>query len=139
MNIGFPSVSTALLQRNLNAPQPDAGTGETFEQTLASATSGTSSEADKLKSAAKQFEALMVGEVLKAARSSSDGGWLGTGDDQSGQLAMELGEQQLAQALASTGGLGIARMVTKSLQAKTASSDSPSPAQVHPLSMDSKL
>jgi len=130
MNIGFPSVSTALLQRNLNAPQPDTGTGETFEQTLADATSGTSSEPDKLKNAAKQFEALMVGEVLKAARASSDGGWLGTGDDQSGQLAMELGEQQLAQALASTGGLGIAKMVTKSLEhkpAKTADSDSPTP------------
>src|SRR4030081_2827849 len=128
MNIGFPSISTALLQRNLNAPAPDAGTGETFQQTLASATSGTSSEPDKLKNAAKQFEALMVGEVLKAARASSDGGWLGTGDDQSGQLAMELGEQQLAQALASTGGLGIARMVTKCLEhkpAKPASPDSP--------------
>ena len=128
MNIGFPSVSTALLQRNLNAPQPDTGTGETFEQTLADATSGTSSEPDKLKNAAKQFEALMVGEVLKAARASSDGGWLGTGDDQSGQLAMELGEQQLAQALASTGGLGIAKMVTKSLEHKPAApakTDSP--------------
>ena len=68
----------------------------------------------------------MVGEVMKAARASSDGSWLGTGDDQAGQLAMDMAEQQFSQALASSGGLGIAKMVTSSLargQAKAASTD----------------
>jgi Rod binding domain-containing protein len=81
---------------------------------------------DKVAKAAKDFEALMVGEVMKAARASSDGSWLGTGDDQAGALAMDMAEQQFAQALASGGGLGIAKMVTSSLargQAKTASTD----------------
>jgi hypothetical protein len=35
------------------------------------------------------------------------GGWMGTGDDQSADSAMELAEEQFAQALASRGGLGL--------------------------------
>jgi Rod binding domain-containing protein len=89
---------------------PAAGAhGETFHQALAQA---SSAKPDKVANVAKQFEALMIGQVLKSARESSDGGWLDEGDDQTGQLAMELGEQSLSEAMASRGTLGIAKLVT---------------------------
>jgi Rod binding domain-containing protein len=82
---------------------------------------------DKVSDTAKQFEALVIGQLLKSAREASQGGWLGTGDDQTGQLALEMAEQGLAQALAARGGIGIAKMVTPLLrrdEAKAANSAS---------------
>lgn len=79
---------------------------------------------EKLAKAAKDFEALMIGEVLKAAHQSSDGGWLGAGEDQSGGLAVEMAEQQFAQALSAGGGLGIAKLLTTNLS-RTANSGNP--------------
>jgi Rod binding domain-containing protein len=105
-------------------PTPDGG--ETFHQALASASSKTSKIAD----VAKQFEALMVGQLLKSARESSGGGWLDSEDgqeDQTGSMVMEMAEQGFSQAIAARGGLGIAKMVTANLArgaAKTASSGS---------------
>lgn len=119
------------------APSVASPTGA-FQQALDDASSPSSG---KIADAAKQFEALMLVEILKAARSSSEGGWLGTGDDQSGQLAVEMAEQQFAQAMSARGGLGIAKLVTASLgqaRAKAASSGSPTAAQAAPVSTDSK-
>ncbi len=53
--------------------------------------------------------------MLKSARESGTQGWMGTGDDQTGASAVEMAEQQFAQALSSAGGLGLARMVEASL------------------------
>ena len=83
---------------------------------------------EKVAGAAKQFEALMIGQMLKTAREASGGGWLGNEedqDDQTGSMMMELAEQGLSQAMAAHGGLGIAKMVTAHLgrhDTKTASS-----------------
>jgi len=85
---------------------------------------------EKLAKAATDFEALMIAEVLKASRQSSDGSWLGTGEDQAGGLAVDMAEQQFAQALSLSGGLGIAKLVTANLHlgvARTANSGTPSP------------
>ncbi|MGE5645493.1 MAG: rod-binding protein [Acidobacteriota bacterium] len=68
-----------------------------------------------LKQAAAQFEALLLSQMLKSMRQAGDSGWLGTGEDESGSCMMELAEEQLAQALASQGGLGLANMVVKNL------------------------
>ena len=57
-----------------------------------------------------------MAQMLKSARES---GWGGTSDDEEGQAnstLVELGEQQFAQALASSGGLGIAKMVVTGLE-----------------------
>lgn len=89
-------------------------------QTLVSAPN----KGEKLAKTALDFEALMIEEVLKAARGSSDSSWLGTGEDQSGSLAVEMAEQQFAQALSAGGGLGIAKLLTTKL-ARTASFGSP--------------
>jgi Rod binding domain-containing protein len=84
----------------------------TFQEALATA----STETAKVDEAAKQFEALVVGQVLKVSRESSDGGWLGSGEDQGGEMAVELGEQAFAQAIAARGGFGIAKLVKANLE-----------------------
>jgi flagellar protein FlgJ len=69
----------------------------------------------KVKESAKQFEALLIGQMLKSMR-DSEGGWLGTGEDQSSSSAMEYAQESFAQALASRGGLGMAAIVTKGFE-----------------------
>jgi Rod binding domain-containing protein len=46
----------------------------------------------------------------------SEGGWLGTGDDESASSAMEYGQEMFAQSLANNGGLGLASMVAQGLE-----------------------
>lgn len=65
--------------------------------------------------AAKQFEALLIAQMLKSARDDGSG-WLGSGEDESSEPAMALAEEHFAQALSAAGGLGIARVIEKSLQ-----------------------
>ncbi len=122
--------STAQLSMTQNAPAPSdakkkqAGSdGESFEQVLAHA----ADDSRKVADAAKQFEALIAGQVLKAAREAS-GGWLGSDDDQTGELALEMAEQGFAQALAARGGLGVSKSVVDNLhlnRPKAASSEPP--------------
>ncbi len=69
----------------------------------------------KVKTAATQFEALLIGQMLKSMQ-DSEGGWLGTGSDESASSAMEYGQEIFAQALAANGGLGLASLVAKGLQ-----------------------
>jgi flagellar protein FlgJ len=69
----------------------------------------------KVKESAKQFEALLIGQMLKSMR-DSEGGWLGTGDDESASSAMEYAQENFAQSLASQGGFGLASLVAKGLQ-----------------------
>lgn len=71
----------------------------------------------KVQDAAKQFEALLIGQMMKSMR-EAEGGWLGTGGDESGSSAMEYAQETFAQSLASKGGLGLASMVVKGLQEK---------------------
>lgn len=71
---------------------------------------------EKIQKAAKDFEALLIAQMLKSARESG-GGMTGDEDeqDETNSTAIELGEQQLAQALSNSGGLGLAKMVTAGL------------------------
>ncbi len=122
MDIHFqPGTVVAAAGANPKKVSPAEQAEGTFHQTL----SQTVAKPDQVSEAATQFEALIIGQVLKAARASSDKGWLGTGDDQTGDMAIEMAEQGLAQGLAAQGGLGIAKMVTAKLrhdQAKAANS-----------------
>lgn len=81
-------------------------------------------DADRPKdiaSAAEQFEALMLHQLLQAATEGEDKGWFGTGEqDQAGLQAMSLAQEQFAAALASRGGLGLAQMITAQLSAQSA-------------------
>jgi Rod binding domain-containing protein len=69
----------------------------------------------KLKDSARQFEALMIGQMLKSARESG-GSWFGGGEDEASSTATGMAEEQLAQTLAASGGLGLTSMVLKGLQ-----------------------
>lgn len=64
----------------------------------------------RVKDAARQFEALLIGQMLKGMR-ESEGGWMGTGDDQSMSSAMEYAQEMFAQSLSAGGGLGLAKVV----------------------------
>ena len=66
---------------------------------------------------AQQFEALMLNQLLQSASSSSgEGSWLGVGEeDQAGMQAMQLAQEQFAQALAAGGGLGLAQLAVSGL------------------------
>lgn len=69
----------------------------------------------KVRDAAQQFEALLLGQLLRTVRESGNG-WLGSGGDGAGDCAIELAEQQLAGLLALQGGLGLASLIEKGLE-----------------------
>jgi Rod binding domain-containing protein len=70
---------------------------------------------DKVHDAAQQFEALLMGQILRSARLGASG-WLG-GEDTSGECATDFAEQQFASVLAQQGGLGLASLISKGLTA----------------------
>jgi Rod binding domain-containing protein len=79
----------------------------------------------KIADAARQFEALLIGQLLKTSRGSSGNGWMGTGDDQAGSQAIDLAEEQMAEALAQQGGLGLASLVMMGLRQKADAARTP--------------
>jgi Rod binding domain-containing protein len=74
---------------------------------------------DKVHGAAQQFEALLMGQILRSARQGSTG-WLGGDEDSSGECATDFAEQQFAAVLAQQGGLGLASLISKGLTATDA-------------------
>ena len=68
-----------------------------------------------IQDAARQFEALLLAQLLRAAREAESDGWLGTGEGQAASCAMGLAEEQFAQALAAQGGLGLASLIVSGL------------------------
>jgi Rod binding domain-containing protein len=84
---------------------------------LPPASRATADSPAKVQDAARQFEALLLSQMLKSARQAGAGGWLGTGDDPSASSAMEIAEEQFAQALSSGGGLGLAKLIVSGLEA----------------------
>ena len=75
---------------------------------------GKSQTPDKVHDAAQQFEALLMGQILRSARQSGSG-WLGGGEDSSAECATDYAEQQFAAVLAQQGGLGLADLIAKGL------------------------
>jgi Rod binding domain-containing protein len=71
----------------------------------------------KVKDAAQQFEALLLGQILRSER-ESNGGWLGSGGGGASDCATEFAEQHLAAALASNGGLGLAHLIASGLKSR---------------------
>jgi len=66
----------------------------------------------KIQDAARQFEALLIGQILRTVHES--GGWLGSSDGAS-DCAMDYAQQQLALAMAERGGLGLAGLIARGL------------------------
>jgi Rod binding domain-containing protein len=74
---------------------------------------------EKTHNAAVQFEALLVGQILKSAH-EEDGGWLGAGEDQTAGAAMQMADEYFARSVAEHGGLGLAKMISANLDKASA-------------------
>jgi flagellar protein FlgJ len=86
-----------------------------FDWAEAAQTAGKKSTPEGIRAAAAEFEALLVGQMLRSMREAGGGGWLGGDTNDAAFSLMEMAEQCLAAALASQGGLGLARLVEDSL------------------------
>lgn len=69
----------------------------------------------KVRDAAQQFEALLIGQILHSARDNGSG-WLGAPEDASSDCATDFAEQQFASVMAQSGGMGLAQMITRGLR-----------------------
>jgi flagellar protein FlgJ len=78
--------------------------------------SSTEQNPGRIRDAAKQFESLLIEQMLKSARDSGSGDWTGTSEDPTGSTMTEMADQQFAQLLASNGGMGLAKMVVEGLE-----------------------
>lgn len=72
----------------------------------------------RVKQAAEQFEALMIGQMMKSISEAEESGPMAEEKDQAGSSALQLAQEQFAKALAARGGLGLASVFTKSFPAK---------------------
>jgi Rod binding domain-containing protein len=110
---------------------PLLGTSLDVSTLLSSSTPDAARDSpEAIAKAASQFEALLVGEIMKSAREADGSGWLGTDSDEAGSTMSELSEQQFSQALAAGGGLGLAKLISAGLtkSASHGKSESTSPA-----------
>ena len=62
--------------------------------------------------AVKEFEAMLIGQMLRSARESA------TGDDEdaTGEPMIDLADQHFSRLLANHGGMGLAHMITEGLK-----------------------
>ena len=75
---------------------------------------GRSRDPARIRDAAQQFEALLLGQILRSAR--ENGGWLGSGSDSSADCATSFAEQHLSAMLAQQGGFGLTEVITHGLE-----------------------
>lgn len=80
------------------------------------------SNRQELEQAGRDFEALLLTQLLKSAREASSGGWMGEGSGVEQSVAMELAESALARAMAADGALGLARLLAEDGSAPPAAS-----------------
>lgn len=66
----------------------------------------------KLEDAAGQFEALMIGQLLESLTKTGSPG----GEESSGTSLLEMGKDQLAQAISAGGGLGLKKTILASFK-----------------------
>lgn len=69
----------------------------------------------KRTGAAKDFEALLIAQMLRSVREGGSG-WLDSGEDQASATASGIGEEQLARVLASSGGIGLSKLIDSGLK-----------------------
>ena len=82
----------------------------------------------RIAAAAREFEAVLIEQMLKETRSGSG---LGDEQDQAGSALREMADQQFARVIAGQGGLGITKVLVQSLNQASpqipASSQIPAP------------
>jgi Rod binding domain-containing protein len=72
----------------------------------------------KAEDAAKQFEALLIAQMLRSAREAA------SEEDSTSSTMIDVGDQQFSVLLANNGGLGLARLIAKGLQNSISSAPS---------------
>jgi peptidoglycan hydrolase FlgJ len=77
-------------------------------------TGETGRDPSKIRDAAREFEAVLIEQMLRGARAAGSGEWMG--EDQTGSALSEMAEQQFARALSAGGGLGLAKLVVAGLE-----------------------
>lgn len=102
MSITLASLSTPATQASVAAAKP-----------LSSARSQDTPE--KILGTARQFEALLLSQMLKSAHSDGSDG----DEEDSGSVMGGIGQEQFATALAQRGGIGLADAIARSLANKT--------------------
>jgi Rod binding domain-containing protein len=75
--------------------------------------SGADADRQQLQRAAESFEALLLAQMVKSMHSQAS--LTGEPSDSGGDLLRELADEQLAQALAGRGGIGLGAMLAKTL------------------------
>jgi Rod binding domain-containing protein len=76
----------------------------------------TKDSPEEIAKAASQFESLLISQLLQSARGSDGESWMGTDANEAGATLTEMSEQALSSALASKGGLGLAKLINTGLQ-----------------------
>ena len=89
----------------------------------------TNGKPSKLHDAAQQFEALLIGEMMKTVRAAGSDGWLGSGDDNATESALDMAEEQFARALAAGGGLGLSKVIEAQVTAQHSESQNVTPVR----------
>jgi Rod binding domain-containing protein len=90
--------------------------------TMAAPSAAGDKAGKKETAAAQDFEALLIGQMLRSMREEGSG-WLGTGDDAAGATAFAFGEGELAKALTKGGGLGLSKIIAAGLATKAAQAE----------------
>ncbi|HTP88045.1 MAG TPA: hypothetical protein VMJ34_13915 [Bryobacteraceae bacterium] len=70
---------------------------------------------EKLHNLAQQFEALLIGEMLKTIREAAKDSGSDDDSDSGGESAMDMAQTQFAQSIAAQGGLGLSHMIETGL------------------------
>lgn len=70
---------------------------------------------EKLHTIAQQFEALLIGEMLKTTREAAKESSGEEDSDAGGDSAMDMAQTQFAQSLAMQGGLGLSHLIETGL------------------------
>lgn len=82
---------------------------------------------ERVAAAAKEFEAVLLEQMLKEARAGAS---LGEDHDQASQSLREIADQQFARVIANQGGLGVTKVLLESLnKASTGAIAAPSGAK----------
>jgi Rod binding domain-containing protein len=84
---------------------------------------GSKDSPEKIKHAATEFESLMIGQIMKGMHEDEGEGWLGTGEDQTASSAMGMADEYFAKAMASKGGLGLAKMISSGMEKRASATN----------------
>jgi Rod binding domain-containing protein len=71
---------------------------------------------EKIHDAASQFEALLIGQVLKNAHGEDAQGMMGDDEEDSAASTMDFANDFFARSLAAKGGIGLARVISNGLE-----------------------